>query len=47
MADKAGAAKKVGIFVLVKKAIGKTLKLAMVAGIGAAVAKVLRGDDRR
>jgi len=46
MADKKAVAKKVGIAVLAKKAIGKVAKLAVVAGIGTAVVKVLRGEQK-
>lgn len=46
MADKKAVAKKVGIAVLAKKVIGKVTKLAVVAGIGAAVVKVLRGEQK-
>lgn len=44
VADKKALAKKAGIFVGVKKTIGMVSKLAVVAGIGAAVVKILRGD---
>lgn len=37
-------AKKAGIVVAAKKGIGKVAKLAVVAGVGAAVVKVLRGE---
>lgn len=37
--------KKAGFFVAVKKGLGKLTKLAMVAGIGAAVVKALRGRE--
>lgn len=46
MSDKKDVAKKVGIFVVAKKVLGKITKLAVVAGIGAAVVKILRGDER-
>ncbi|HVL98607.1 MAG TPA: hypothetical protein VM324_04875 [Egibacteraceae bacterium] len=42
--SKKDAAKKVGIFIAVKKLLGKVTKLAVVAGVGAAVIKVLRGE---
>lgn len=46
MSDKKAVAKKVGIAVMVKKVVGKITKLAVVAGIGAAVVKILRGEQR-
>lgn len=42
--SKKDAAKKVGILVAVKKLLGKATKLAVIAGVGAAVVKVLRGE---
>lgn len=44
MAKKKEVAKKAGILVAVKKGLGKVTKLAVVAGVGAAVVTVLRGD---
>lgn len=45
MADKKDVAKKTGIFIAVKKTLGKLTKLAVVAGVGAAVVKVLRRQE--
>lgn len=45
MADKKEVAKKAGIVVATKKVLGKLTKLAVVAGIGAAVVKVLRRQE--
>ncbi|MEX0658217.1 MAG: hypothetical protein WD080_03705 [Egibacteraceae bacterium] len=45
MANKKEVAKKAGILVAVKKGLGKLTKLAVVAGIGAAVVKVLRRQE--
>ena len=45
MADKKNVAKKAGIFIAAKKALGKLTKLAVVAGVGAAVVKVLRRQE--
>jgi hypothetical protein len=42
VANKKDVAKKVGIAIVAKKAIGKVLKLAVLGAVGAAVAKVLR-----
>lgn len=44
MADKKSVAKTAGILVGVKKTLGMVSKLAVVAGVGAAVVKILRGD---
>jgi len=41
---KKDVAKKAGFFYGVKKLVGGATKLAMVAGVGAAVVKVLRKD---
>ncbi len=42
MAGKKSAAKTVGVFVIVKKTLGKITKLAVIVGIGTAVTKVVK-----
>lgn len=45
MVDKAQVAKKAGIAYAAKKILGKVAKLAVIAGIGAAVVKVRKGQE--
>jgi hypothetical protein len=41
---KADVAKKAGIFMVAKKALGKLIKIGMLAAAGAAAVKVLKKD---